>query len=209
MEELAIPTLDLTALVQAFPSLVIESIAPRVVLSGQFELVHNEEIIDSYDVEIVVEDFPQREPQVFELSGRVKQGQHRNPDGTCCTGVFEVWRAKNPAASLTDFLSGPVRQFFLGHWEVERGRPWPFGELSHGEDGIIEAAADLLSIPAAKQHVIEYLRFLGRPPRKRHRRCPCGSGKRLRSCHGDELRSLHERISSDAARAILKRIRSG
>ncbi|UXN68575.1 hypothetical protein N8A98_15080 [Devosia neptuniae] len=197
---------QLSEIAEKFPDLLIEQVEPFLVLSGQFELVLNGESFDSYSVRIEVEGFPKIEPKVFERGGRVKDGQHRNGSGTCCTCVFEVWRAGNPNASLVDFLTGPVRNFFLGHQEFERTKVWPFGELSHGLKGIVEAAAELLGISADEAKVTRYLRFLARRKGVRYRRCPCGSGDYLHHCHGNELRELHHKIEKAQAQSILQRL---
>lgn len=199
---------DLAVLARAFPGLVIRSIAPNLALAGQFELSHEGTVFDAYDVEIEVREFPKLEPRVFERGGRVKQGQHRNPDGSCCTGVFEVWRAQNPGATLVDFLSGPVRHFFLGHHSFEKTGEWPFGERSHSAPGVVEAAAELLGIRANKNEVARYLRALVNERYNSNQLCPCGSRRRAGICHDRVIRDLRHRIDRRDARAVLDRLKA-
>jgi hypothetical protein len=187
--------------------LIIQSIKPELILIGDFELVENGVLFDSYSVEIRIESYPAQEPKVFERAGRVQKGQHRNPDGTCCTGVYEVWRAEHPGASLIEFLRGPVRNYFIGHRAFQKTGEWPFGEQGHGALGVVEAAADFLKVPRQKNLVARYLHALARPRHESNQLCPCGSKRRVAQCHDHELRSLRKRVTQEDALAILRRLK--
>jgi hypothetical protein len=59
----------------------------------------------------------------------------------------------------------------------------PFGELSHGIQGIYEYYSELFLIQD-KNSILKLLKILAGDNYRGHLPCPCGSGKRLRSCHG-------------------------
>ena len=62
----------------------------------------------------------------------------------------------------------------------------PFGELSHGGIGILEYYQELFDLKDTRR-VLTMLKILADDKYRGHDRCPCGSGKRLRSCHGGKL----------------------
>jgi hypothetical protein len=65
----------------------------------------------------------------------------------------------------------------------------PFGELSHGALGILEYYKDLFDLTGIRR-VIRIIQILAEDNYHGHNRCPCGSGKHLRSCHGKLLLEL-------------------
>src|ERR1043165_4378836 len=180
------------------PGLLLSKRDPEIELVGVFVLSGSAGAFDEYSVRIVVDDqFPEVEPKVFEIAGRIKRvpDLHINPDGSCCLTVWEEWLVIAPGASFKDFLRGPVHDYFLNQWWFENKGYWRFGERSHGARGIVEAYADVLKISAKAESVIYYLRLLSKKWPKGHWCCPCGSGAKLRNCHREELWQLHERIS--------------
>ncbi len=64
------------------------------------------------------------------------------------------------------------------------GKPPEWGERAHGKDSILKYYAELLGI-AADSNILGFMKLLARKnPPKGHEICPCGSGEKLRKCHG-------------------------
>lgn len=167
--------------------------------------------ISEFEIEMVLpERYPRREPKVFEVGGRIPRcpDRHINPDGDCCVTVWEHWLVTASDHSFAAFLNGPVNEFFLGQYWYENTGTWPFGERPHGQKGLVEAYADSLSIAHNKKNLIYHLRLLSQDWPKGHWLCPCGSGKRLRYCHRDELMALHEKVPPRIAKLMLRRLKS-
>lgn len=165
--------------------------------------------LSEFDVKIVIGDtYPNPEPKVFEVGGRIPRcvDRHVNNDGACCLTVWEDWLLRADNTSFSAFMNGPVREFFLSQYWFERTEEWPFGQRPHYEDGLVEAFAEILGIPKKKKDVINYLRLLARPWPKGHWICPCGSGKRLRRCHQEDLMALHDKVSPSIAKRMLRRL---
>ena len=60
----------------------------------------------------------------------------------------------------------------------------PFGERSHGVKGIEEAYMERYDL-FDRNALIQIMLYLSKIQRYRgHAKCPCGSGKKLRNCHG-------------------------
>ena len=111
----------------------------------------------------------------------------------------ERWWVFPPGSTFLYFLDVPVRNFFLGQALVRMGDPWPFGQRAHGAGGIQDFYAELLGTKDL-DIIIRYLDFLRKAEVKGHCVCPCGSQKRLRHCHLDQLKDLKSKISSSVAR---------
>lgn len=152
--------------------------------------------------------YPSLEPKVFEIGGRIPReaDRHVNHDGDCCVTVWEHWLATAPDRSIAGYINGPLHEYFLGQFLFERKGRWPFGERAHGTPGLEQAYAEVLGITTNRRQLLYHLRLLSQDWPKGHWRCPCGSGKRLRHCHRDELEAMHSRLAPDIARRMLRRL---
>lgn len=165
--------------------------------------------IDRYAVDVVLSpDHPRSLPQVFETAGRIPRtlNRHISGDGSACIVLPDAFWLEHPPGNLdiVEYLAGPVHSYFLGQAAVERGEPWPFGEWAHGGDGIIELYGRLLGNQEAER-VRDLLVAVLRPSVKALR-CPCGSGRRLRKCHGGLIRTLKKRIPRSIVEAAIAQL---
>lgn len=182
----------------AYPNLHFYPQGDRVLVRGMLPILHEREELDRYAVEIVLlADYPDILPLVFEVGGRVPRDadHHINREtGEACLFVpDERWRVCPPSMGFLEFLDGPVRSFFLGQSLFRLTGEWPFGQRSHGGDGIREYYSELLGTEDATV-IRGYLECLSRPVLKGHWPCPCGNGKRLRDCHRAQVEELRAKI---------------
>ena len=194
------------------PELKISVISDNIELEGRFVLSDSQGEYDAYDVKVqVLGDFPQGEPLVYETGGRIPKiaARHVFPEcGTCCLGVWEEWLSTASEHSFSEFLVGPLQNYFISQSYFELNCEWPFGERSHGIDGIVESYADVLGIKKEFKVVVAHLKTLSLPVAKGHLFCPCGSGKRLRHCHRKEINTLREKVIPILANRMLRRLES-
>jgi hypothetical protein len=180
------------------PELMVFSMNGLVVLKGRFIVLSPEGPFDTYNVYVAISaNFPWQEPMVFETVGRIPRVADRHvfeSHGNCCLGVWEEWLLRSSDHSAAAFLTGPLQDYFLSQSWYEDKDEWPFGDRSHGRLGILEAYCDLLGIGLDLLKARAYLIFLSKPSTKGHYRCPCGSGLRLRHCHGDNIDRLRKEI---------------
>jgi hypothetical protein len=191
------------------PDLRATIVDGAVQVRGSYAVHDGGVILERYQIEIrVPRDYPKTLPVVEEIGGRIPRiaDHHISADGTACLLVPEEWLLAGDQ-SFRAFLDGPIRNFFLGQILVEAGKPWPFGERSHGYDGLIESYRELLAITDPTR-VIAYFDCLRRRALKGHFDCPCGSNKRLRNCHRAELQALAKRIPPQIAQQAYDRLRN-
>ena len=184
-------------------------------ISGRYLLMENGAVanpagpISEFDVVIVLPPcYPDREPKVFEVGGRIPRhnDRHVNHDGDCCITVWEHWLASTDDRSFASFLNGPLYQFFLGQFWFEKTGKWPLSEHAHGKEGLQEAYAEVLGVPNKKKDVLYHLRLLSQDWPKGHWLCPCGSAQQLRHCHRSDLMVLHKKVPPRLARRMLRRL---
>ncbi len=152
--------------------------------------------------------YPSEEPSVYETAGTVERvaDRHMYPSGRCCTCIWEEWLAKSIDTSVEAFCDGPLHNFFLSQFMFDKTRKWPFGDRSHGVDGVIEAIGDLLGVGPDEDAARRYIEIVAAREIKGHWACPCGSGKRLRNCHNDYVRELRGRVKHERAQKLLERL---
>ncbi len=198
------------------PALAVSVAGNQVVVAGDYFLNSEQQAPDpdgpiaKFAVRVAFDaSFPDTEPSVRETGGVVPQGRHLNPDGSCCIGVWEQWLVGTPDKSVSAFFAGPFRDYFLSQTHYQIHGKWPFGELAHGYDGIVQAYAQVLGIEPDPRKVAVYLRLLVRPGWPRgHWPCPCGSGQIVRRCHKAELAALRGKISTSMATRMFNRLES-
>ena len=142
-------------------------------------------IEDEYEILMdVAEDYPKSLPKIWETGTRIPKDFHKYGDESLCLGAPLAIKAK---FSEDPTLSGLIRNCLIPYlysfsYYMSYGN-LPFGELSHGVQGIYEYYSELFLIKD-KNSILKLLRILAGDNYRGHLPCPCGSEKRLRSCHG-------------------------
>lgn len=195
------------------PELSVSRTEELIILEGHF-LVYGPDgpvdtpggVFDSFKIQAgVTTGFPIEEPVVFETGGRIPRTAERHifpKDGNCCLGVWDEWLLTAPDRRFETFLNGPMHDYFVSQAHFETNGTWPYGERSHGTQGVLESYAEILETPVDAKVIGNYLRLLSRQMIKGHAYCPCGSGKRLRDCHADDVRQLSQRIAPKMAKRM-------
>lgn len=165
--------------------------------------------LTSFDVELFIPArFPQFELKLYETGRRIPRTlcRHINGTGDCCVTVWEHWLIYAKDKSIAGYIQGPVNDYFLSQYYYEKYGKWPFGERSHGRQGLVEAYAEILDICCKDKEVISWLRILAKTSPIEHLRCPCGSGQKLKNCHISKLDGLKKKIAPAMADRMLKRL---
>lgn len=147
-----------------------------------------ETISDTYEIEILIpQNFPATIPEARDLSGRTK-GFHTYPNGSLCLGApLAVKITFSNTPTLLGFVDNCIIPFLYSFsYQIEHGE-LPFGDLSHGNEGKFEYYKDFFEVDNYLA-VVGFLRILADDDYRGHLECLCGSGNRLRNCHGDKLR---------------------
>ena len=161
-----------------------------------------ETITASFDIELTIPHvFPDRLPRAREVGGRIGTDyEHLNPDGTLCLAVpIEQRRVFFEQPTLLGFVDQLLIPYLYGYCFWSKHGYHPFGEAAHGREGILRHYIDTLGLqdPLAALAVICFLFEHGY---RGHHDCPCGSGRKVRACHGPALRALHDHHTPETVR---------
>jgi len=179
-------------------------------MSGEFsfEAEYQGTVIqDSFAIVITLAgDYPRSPPKVFETGGRIPFDWHRMDDESLCLGATVAVRiafAENPR--LLGFVNDQLVPYFYSFCFNERERITPWGERPHGAKGVREFYEEYFATDNAFV-ILRMLSILASAKYRGHQACPCSSNKKLRNCHGPQLRHLSEIESPDGFRRDLQYI---
>ena len=155
-------------------------------------------IEDQYSVLILVPNtYPQKLPTVKEMGGRIPKDFHTNSDGTLCLGTPLLIKMKYyEEPNLLGFINNCLVPYLYGFSYMKKYGELPNGEFSHGIPGIIQHYKELFNSQSLTV-IINLIKILAYNSYRGHKLCPCGSGKKLRNCHGKILLDLKKYQSSE------------
>jgi hypothetical protein len=120
--------------------------------------------------------------------------EHLYADKTCCLGltheVISIWGDKQLAK---DFFDKIVDIFLINLLSFRQIGKCATEERPHAEAGIIDYYKDLIGMTATEcRNALPYLhqKVSCNELAKGHNPCPCGGGKILRHCHGEQINSF-------------------
>lgn len=189
-------------LARTYPGLSLSEDAPdrwvirgRLSFSATFQKVT---ITDAFSILIMLpRDYPDSPPTVQETGGRIPADFHQYGDRTLCLGApVEVLRRFKADPRLVTFVETLVVEYLYGYAYFEKNGEMPFGELSHGAQGIREYYQDLFNNDN-RQVVLALLKVMADGSYRGHHPCPCGSGKILRKCHGPSILELLKQLPNE------------
>ena len=173
---------------------VIESDASRVRLRGEIAVYRTAcgfTVDRSYNVEVIVPINSYELPFVVDLDGAIDDSfVHRYKNGQLCleTDTTVRWRFVD-GFNLSEWVDEYVEPYFFSYEYYRRFGCFPFGERPHGLEGVLNTYQDILHEPDLKK-VISLMAYCVDKRYRGHVSCPCGSGKKLRCCHGNVLFSI-------------------
>ncbi len=162
----------------------------RVVLSGEYHLkaqLAGSQLIDkTYRLKFIcANDYPRKLPKVLDDGRYFPRSQefHTYSDGVFCLGselkIKHILRADHTIKAFFDNVVDPFL-YSVSH-RIEFG-DYPFGELAHGEQGLVDDYAEMFCLKG-KAAVLLVFKALGKRKREANKLpCPCGCGLRLGCC---------------------------
>jgi hypothetical protein len=164
------------------------------VLSFEASAEGLEVITGCFDIELLVpHNYPDMLPQVKETGGNINSNyNHINADATLCLAVpIEERRIFLEEPTLLGFVNRIVIPYLYGFSYWKKHGLHPFNEAEHGAKGIAQHYINALNL-SGDNSALSVICFLMEHGYRGHHDCPCGSGRRVRSCHGPMLLSLHQ-----------------
>ena len=181
-------------LIKEYKDLVLYWDVDDAIISGSmnFEAKYDDITIkDKYYIEIILDNkYPQSLPIIKEIGGRIPSDFHKNGNDVLCLEVeskMKSYLIKNP--NILSFVNKFLIEYLYAYSFKEMYGKLPYGERKHGVLGVIDYYRETFNIFDIK-NIIEFLKILSKVNYRGHCICPCGSGKKLRDCHGNIIRKL-------------------
>lgn len=181
--------IELDGLLENFAGMRIVPSDDSLVLSGDISFKaqgpDGVEIADTYTIKIEVPfSFPETIPSVWETSKRIPRNFHKlTSNRLCLAAPTQLRLGVRKSSSLLQFVKQFVVPYLFGYSYFEQFDRMPFGELSHGNEGIRDYLREMYSAGNARNPE-EFLRLSSLHKRVANKRpCPCGSRRRLGRCH--------------------------
>ncbi len=162
----------------------------RVVIEGDYylnaQMDDYEAIQETYKLRTIFPArYPRSLPQVFEIGNQIPKNSdhHTNKDGTLCLGSeIKLKSILFEHPTIIDFSEKIIDPFLYAVSYKILHNIYPFGELDHGEAGLIDDYQHFFSVPD-KASVLQVLRALGKRKRDANKLlCPCGCGQCIGKC---------------------------
>lgn len=181
--------INLEILTKNYPKLKYNDEKQEILGNIHIEYICNDEFIKG-DFEIKIKLFNEDLPKVWELSNKVRNNyQHLYEDRRLCLATDIEQRLYLKKHTVIEWIKEYVEKYFVSYIYYKKYGVYPFGEHSHGEKGtyeFIKMHYKMDNLNDAKS-IYEYIctkKYRG------HLDCPCGSGKKLRNCHGNIILEL-------------------
>lgn len=158
-----------------------------LVLNAEYQDVP---LYDEYRLDIhIPKEFPDAIPLVIDVEEKVpKNMEHFYGNGGLCLGAnCEILDFITKDQSIIGFIDAFVMSYLYTASFFQRYHQFPYGERSHGVQGIEEAYADRYSCSDRELLMQLLLCLIGMEKIKGHHPCICGSNKRFRNCHGEQV----------------------
>ena len=163
----------------------------QVDLAGEYHLkaqLAGSQLIDrTYQLRFVCpRDYPRKLPKVIDEERYLPRNQeyHTYSDGSFCLGSeLKIKSLLRDDCSFTAFFENIVDRFLYAVTHRIEFGIFPYGELAHGEQGLIDDYGEMFGL-SGKLSVLRALRALGKRKREANKLpCPCGCGWRLGRCN--------------------------
>ncbi len=163
----------------------------ELILEGNFNMVVQYDgfpkINKTYNLQIkIFQNFPYSIPIVTEVEGKIpRDGNHHvNPDKTLCLGsqikLLELIHKKPTLEGFVEYCLIPF--LYAATLKMEYNIDFIFGELAHGDDGLIDEYCALFGV-TNKEQVLNVLTMLTLNKRVANKwSCPCQCENRLGKC---------------------------
>ena len=182
---------ELLEFLKLYPSMRLVNMTERqAVVSGVYSLNAHMDgfktVSKNYSLRITIpRDYPRSIPTVYETDAKIPRilEYHTYKDGSFCLGSeIKLKSILYEYPTLRDFAEKILNPFLYAvTYKILYGI-YPFGELDHGEAGLVDDYQELFGVEG-KASVLRVLVALGKRKRLANKlRCPCDCGSRISEC---------------------------
>ena len=153
-------------------------------------------VYKAYKIEIHIPLESDELPYMLDVGNAIDPNySHRYISGKLCLETDSMIRIRFiDGFDLVSWMLEFVEPYFFSYEYYQRYGCFPFGERTHGIDGVLQSYGDIFQEDDLAK-VVDILNFINSGRYRGHLPCPCGSGKKMRACHGDSIKPFFENDS--------------
>jgi len=153
----------------------------------------NFSVTKKYKVEITIPINSNDLPYIFEIGGAIDNRYHHvfMNGKLCLEGDTKIRMRFINGFDLIVWMDEFVEVYFFSYEYYKLYNEFPFGERSHGIEGILEVYQDIFKTDTISE-AYNLMEYVNDKQYRGHLACPCGSGKIIRKCHGDILLQFYK-----------------
>lgn len=185
--------------ISTFPKITIKSFAEKeaaykinIYVTGSSQ-IDDVIVFLNYDILVTIPySYPKLLPVCYEYGEKkIRWYSHINPDkyGTFCLGTaMEIRQRLYPRYDIGKYFELVV-EYLTVYSYYSRYHVMPVVERSHGEAGILEGYQDMFELSSSSA-ILHLLKSVPVSNKNKNMLCPCGSKKKLKNCHFNQLISI-------------------
>ena len=173
------------SLLQIYDKLHIEKESNQeIILTGEIlvnRTASSYTLYKTYHIEVHIPFESDKLPYVFDIGNAIDSNyNHQYKDGPLCLETdFAIRIRFVDGLNLVSWMQEFVEPYFFSYEYYQRFGCFPFGERSHGIEGILQPFGDVFQ-ETDNIKVCKILMFIYSDRYRGHLPCPCGSGKNIR-----------------------------
>lgn len=177
------------SLLQIYDKLHIEKESNQeIILTGEIlfnRTASSYTLYKTYHIEVHIPFESDKLPYVFDIGNAIDSNyNHQYKDGPLCLETdFAIRIRFVDGLNLVSWMQEFVEPYFFSYEYYQRFGCFPFGERSHGIEGILQSFGDVFQ-ETDNIKVCKILMFIYSDRYRGHLPCPCGSGKKYKNCCG-------------------------
>ena len=189
---------QVAALLQKYPNLEIASKAENeIVITGWIHIarIFNDfPLIKNVQLEITIPIAQERFPYVKDTGGHIDtKYPHRYLSGRLCLATeIDLNLHFLDGFDLLRWMDDFVEPYYYSHEYYQRFGCYPFGDREHGYLGAIQSYCDWFATPQMDTVASILLQIEANDHYRGHHLCFCGSGKKMRDCHGQKILCFYQ-----------------
>lgn len=176
---------QVNSLLQIYDKLHIEKESNQeIILTGEIlvnRTASSYTLYKTYHIEVHIPFESDKLPYVFDIGNAIDSNyNHQYKDGPLCLETdFAIRIRFVDGLNLVSWMQEFVEPYFFSYEYYQRFGCFPFGERSHGIEGILQSFGDVFQ-ETDNIKVCKILMFIYSDRYRGHLPCPCGSGKNIR-----------------------------
>ncbi len=164
-----------------------------------------------YWILIKANDYPNKLPKLYLKNFEHIKGINRHiyEDRECCVGVGELEifsKFTEFKINIKEYIEHLVVPYLFSQSYYDYYGEWPFGEYSHGIEGLKEKLVEIFKVKNFKELISLSKRTINKNIGK-NRKCPCRSGKKYKDCHEKVINKISSWNMSKLIELYIKKIK--